>query len=352
LFDNAILSYRHRWVPCQMFDTMNMARALRGHMLSRMSLEHVASALGVGEKGKTILKMKGLHREDMIRQGIWLEAMAYAMQDNKLSKGIFKLLMPEFPRHEWRLMDLVLRCAIEPKFHCDRELLVKHILKCRKDKEDLLASTGVTKADLMSGPKFQAVLERYGVVVQYKVSPATGRQTPAFAKTDEFMADLQEHENPTVQALAAARLGLKSTLEETRAIRLLKIASLDWTPYCGSKLPLMPIPLRYGAAHTHRLAGDWSINMQNMTRGSPLRRALIAPPGHKVIVIDLAQIEARLVSWLAGATGLLEAFRTGDVYSFFATQVFGCSSPWVSSARRASWDWASRPASTSFTTWS
>ena len=46
-------------------------------------------------------------------------------------------------------------------------------------------------------------------------------------------------------ALAAARLGVKSTIEESRTERLLSIASRG----------LMPIPLRYYAAHTGRWGG-------------------------------------------------------------------------------------------------
>ena len=38
----------------------------------------------------------------------------------------------------------------------------------------------------------------------------------AFAKTDKAFTALLEHDDPMVQAIVAARLGHKSTLEETR----------------------------------------------------------------------------------------------------------------------------------------
>src|SRR5207253_7168150 len=113
-----------------------------------------------------------------------------------------------------------------------------------------------------------------------------------------------------------------TTIEETRCKKLLSIASLPW-----SAESLMPVPLKYAGAHTHRLSGDWRLNMQNLPRGSTLRKSLVAPIGSSVIVADLAQIEARLVAWLAGAWDLLNSFSTpnrlGDPYiKFAAEQIF------------------------------
>ena len=127
-----------------------------------------------------------------------------------------------------------------------------------------------------------------------------------------------------VQALVAARLGLKSTIEESRTERLLAISRLHWghLGYAG----LMPIPLRFSGAHTHRLSGDWKLNMQNLPvrKGNLIRSTLTAPPGHKVVAIDSSQIEARLVAWLCGARDLLEQFANKlDPYSIFASFVFG-----------------------------
>jgi DNA polymerase len=138
---------------------------------------------------------------------------------------------------------------------------------------------------------------------------------------------LADDDNPAVQALVGARLGHKSTLEETRTERLLKVSRL-WWPEQGNA-SLMPIPLRFSGAHTHRLSGDWKLNLQNLPRNnrirkSPLRRALMAEPGHEVVAGDMAQIEARIVAWLCGQAELVGDFAAGkDVYSSFASTVFG-----------------------------
>lgn len=332
LFDNSILAWRYGYVPHRMLDAMGMARALLGHKLDRFSLAAVAAHLGIGSKGGALPKVISMKRDQIKAHGLWKEFTEYAAQDAALCAGIFDRLIPIFPCSEQKLMDLVLRCAVQPRFQMDQQMLAQHIVDLADSKQKLLDDSGMTIDQLMSADKFKAALEGLGVTVEYKVSP-TGRQVPAFAKTDAFMAELQEHPDPRVQALVAARLGHKSTLEETRSIKLLSVAKLPWSVLPGGNAPrlysggTMPVPLRYGGAHTHRLSGDWGMNMQNLpssrSQGSKLRRALIAPPGHKVVVADLAQIEARMVAWIAKEAGLLGQFANKkDPYAIMASRIF------------------------------
>lgn len=172
-------------------------------------------------------------------------------------------------------------------------------------------------------------MEGLGVDVPRKISPVTGKETWALAKNDRgFRELLNDPDQPTeVQALLAARVGLKSTIEETRAITLLNLARQDWSPL-GHGQPTqpawMPVPYRYYGAHTGRPSGDGGYNFTNLKRGSPLRDAIIAPEGMRVVHRDSSQIEARLVAWLAGCTSLVQAFAEGrDVYSEFASRFYG-----------------------------
>lgn len=76
--------------------------------------------------------------------------------------------------------------------------------------------------------------------------------------------------------------------------------------------------------NTGRWSGGNKMNLQNLPRGSELRRSIVAPPGHKIVVCDSSQIEARVLAWLAGQENLLEQFRNkADVYSAFASVVYG-----------------------------
>jgi hypothetical protein len=155
---------------------------------------------------------------------------------------------------------------IEPVLELDKDLLHQHLAETRERKEALLASCGVDKAELMSNQKFAEVLTSLGVTPPMKVSPTTGKDTYAFAKSDEAFKALAEHPDDRVQALVAARLGTKSTLEETRTQRFIEIAGRG----------VMPIPIRYYAAHTGRFGGclvaDTEVTVYDPTQGVTKKR--------------------------------------------------------------------------------
>ena len=329
LFDNCIWAYRFNFVPAMMVCTLGMARALLN--LKSNSLAAVARALKLPEeKGTEISQAIGMRLADLkARPDFYKRYQEYALKDARLCEGVYAKLAKSFPDDEFYIQDLVLRCAVEPVLQGDTALLTGHLETIRKRKARLLRECDYDKATLMSASQFQSALEELGVMVQTKISP-TGRQVPAFAKTDQFMADLQDYNgspdddiNFKVQVLAAARLAHKSTQEETRTETFLNIASLPWR----SRAPMLPVPLRYGGAHTHRLSGEWRMNLQNLPRNkdkSNLRRALTAPKGFKLVSADLSQIEARIVACLCRQQDLVERFRRGeDVYSWFAGQLFG-----------------------------
>lgn len=345
LFDQCITAWRYNFVPALMIDTLGVSRALLGHALKSLSLSKVAEHLGLGVKGGTVHKVQGMTAADIKAAGLYDEYIAYCINDVELCAGIYEKLVAskQFPVPEMIIMDMVLRCAIQPQLHLDANALSQHLALVKAQKEALLSQIGnIDKSELMSNDKFAELLREVGVEPPTKTSMATGKETYAFSKTDPDFIALEEHENPLVQALVAARMGFKSTLEETRTQRFIDIANLRWPQAPKAPLPLkyagnqthhntataqtqalMPMPLRYSGAHTHRLSGDWNLNVQNMPRGGALRRALIAPPGYVVLAADASQIEARVVAWLCNQDDLVEEFAQGvDVYSSFASKVF------------------------------
>ena len=129
------------------------------------------------------------------------------------------------------------------------------------------------------------------------------------------MKELLEHEDDKVSAICAARLGQKSTLNETRCERLLRMAERG----------KLCVPLRYaGAGASLRFSGEDKVNFQNFPRSGEIRRCLMAPVGHVLLVGDLSQIECRMLNWLAGEQWVLEAFaQKRDLYSEIASQFYG-----------------------------
>jgi DNA polymerase len=224
-------------------------------------------------------------------------------------------MSPEFPASELRLIDLTIRMYSEPVLELLPDLLQQHLHRQKDNKQKLLTAVGMDNRDgLMSNEKFADLLKQLNVDPPRKISAVTGKEAWAFSKNDEGFKALAEHENPIVQMLVTARLGLKSTQEETRTQRFIDIQTRG----------KLPIPLRYYAAHTGRWGGDDKINLQNLKRGSILKNAICAPDGFMMVDSDSSQIEARTVAWLAGQDDLVEAFENGkDVYKIMASAIYG-----------------------------
>ena len=312
MFDMAILSWQFEVRPKRIVDTLSMARAIHGTEVGG-SLDALTRHYNLGQKGDEVINALGKRRidfapEDLERYG------SYCKNDVELTYKLFEVLAQGFPLIELKLIDLTIRMFTEPVLELSLEGLITHLSTVRTKKERLLASvTMVDKEQLMSNPKFAATLKMLGVVPPTKISPTTGKETYAFSKSDEEFKALLEHEDLRVQALVAARLGVKSTIEETRTERFMAISVRG---------PL-PIPLRYYAAHTGRWGGDDKVNMQNLPRKSPLKNAILAPEGYVIVDSDSSQIEARTLAWLAEQNDLVDAFEQDqDVYRIMAAAIY------------------------------
>lgn len=317
-FDGAILSWHYGIKPKLWLDTLSMARPLHNVTVGG-SLKALAEHYGLGVKGDEVIHALGKRRQDFTPQDL-AQYGAYCCNDVDMTYALFKRMAKNFPSSELMLIDTILRMYTEPMFRIDSERLITHLEAVRNRKSNLVEAMGLNcsedeaKDTLMSNPKFADYLQTLGVEPPTKVSARTGKTAWAFSKTDLAFTKLLEHENEHVANAVAARLGVKSTLEETRTEALLGVATRG---------PL-PIMLRYYGAHTGRLSGDGGINLQNLPRGSALRRSLCAPKGYKLIACDSSQIEARMVAYISGQDDLVEAFRQKrDVYSEFATEVYG-----------------------------
>ena len=314
-FDGAILSWRFGIRPKLWLDTLSMARPKHA-MTVGGSLKALAIYYQLGAKGEEVIHALGKRRADFSPADLAAYGQ-YCCNDIELTYKLFKKLRKGFPISELELIDATIRMYTEPMIELDEGLLTDHLANVLAKKLVLMESLGGSGKDIiMSNEKFAKLLRKRGVDVPMKVSKATGKETYAFAKTDIAFLELQEHPDPVVQTLVAARLGLKSTLEETRTKAMIEV----------SQRGRLPIMLHYYGAHTGRFSGGDKLNLQNLpARGNTtLRRALKAPKGYKVISCDSAQIEARVVAYLAGQSDLVQAFREKrDVYSEFATEIYG-----------------------------
>ena len=317
MFDAAILTWIYGIKPKAWLDTLSMARALHGSEVGN-SLAKLVQHYELGQKGTEVVDALGMRREAFGKAQ--LDAYGgYCINDVELTYALFGKLAPSFSLSELQLISLTIKMFSEPVLELDRKMLLEHLEGVKKRKADLLVGAGVeTRDDLMSNLKFAEMLRGLGVEPPTKISLTTGKETLALAKSDEEFKALAEHPDDRVQALVAARLGNKSTLEETRTERFLGIASRG----------KMPVPLQYSAAHTGRWGGADKLNLQNLpARGAnagKLKNAIRAPKGYVLIDSDSSQIEARMLAWLSGQNDLVEAFAKGeDVYKIMASAIYG-----------------------------
>jgi hypothetical protein len=288
-----------------------MARALRGVEVGN-SLAKLARDFGLPDKGTAVHSTNGVHELDAALERDLAE---YCKHDVFLCEEIFKRLVDAYPSKELRLIDMTLKMYTRACLELDPNMLTDAILDEKEKREALLQKLGVDETALASNPQFAALLEKLNVVPPTKTSKTTGKETLALAKNDALFQALLNGEREDVALLCEARLKVKSTTERTRAQRFLDI----------SKRGSLPVPLSYYGAQTGRWTASKgsAINMQNLKRGSFLRKAIMAPAGHQLVVGDLSQIEPRVLAWLSDYTDMLDIFRAGgDPYAAFGSQMF------------------------------
>ena len=310
-FDVSILEWKYDTHPAFIFDTLSMARALRGVEVGN-SLAKLASDFNLPPKGRAVHSTDGAVE---LRKDVEIELAEYCKHDVYLCEQIFNRLITGYPAKELRLIDMTLKMYTRPMLVLDEAMLLKALEEERTSREKLLQKLNIEETALASNPQFASILKTLGVVPPTKVSKTTGKETLALAKNDALFQALLNGEREDVALLCEARLRVKSTTERTRAQRFLDISQR------GS----LPVPLSYYGAKS----GRWSaskgsaINMQNLKRGSFLRKAIMAPEGTQLVVGDLSQIEPRVLAWLCDYEDMLTIFRSGsDAYAAFGAQMF------------------------------
>lgn len=308
-FDGLILSHHFGIRPAAWLDTLSMARMLLGNHLPA-SLEALAKHFNLAPKNVPYNLFKGKHWHELSAETQALVADG-CLHDVNLTWTIFNRLAAAFPAEEYRIVDMTVRMFTEPVLQGDVELLARVWMDEERRKEGLLARLGVDEDALQSSDRFADLLRGEGIEPERK--PGKNGPIYAFAKTDDFMKELAEDDGIPGD-LARARLGVRSTIDQTRAERL------GWMARRGA----LPVYLRFCGAHTLRWSGGDSVNWHNLRRGSDLRTAVGAPEGYLLIVYDLKSIEFILLNTLAGQWDIVEKFKAGvDIYVENASAFYG-----------------------------
>lgn len=308
-FDLLALNHWYGTRPKFIFDTLSMARLQMGNHVS-VGLGSLATHYGLAAKNVPYDRFRGRHWAD-IDPALRAELGAGCLHDVELTWCIFQKLAVGFPPEELEIISMTVKMFTKPQLIGDTDVFAKVWTAEAERKKALLSDLGLEADDLQSSARFAELLEAEGIEPEKK----TGKNGDiyAFAKTDQFMVDLLEHDDERVRTLAEARLGQKSTLDQTRAERL------GWMATRGA----MPVYLAYCGAHTTRWSGGDKVNWQNLKRGSLLRKGVRAPEGYKIVKADKSQIECRILEYVAGEEKGLEEFREGkDPYTGLASKFY------------------------------
>jgi len=325
-FDITILKEKFEIDPPYVVDIQDLARYYDSRM--RHHLKDLAKLFEIGVKGNTE-DFKGFHLSDMNEEK--RTALGnYCKNDIVLESEVFLRLLPLLtnPKMELALarhtLGLYLNAPFTFDFHLAKQL--------GHDMDALLLTKlfacGHSHEDISGNNSFAAILEA-ALPDDQHVPTKHGKRglTPCFAKSDVEFQELLKHPDPKVRALCEARQAVRSWPSHTK-----RIASMRNQAECsGGKLR---VPLRYYGCHTGRWSGGEGINLTNLGgRGragsgnhpliSKVRNLLSAGPEHMLLIADSAQIEARVLAWLAGQNDLIAGFANNeDIYSQFATVLF------------------------------
>lgn len=278
---------------------------------------------------------------------------AYCIHDTEICYAALQYFIKLLPVNEIKFQDMMSRCYLYPRLALDADVLHKE--KRRLDKRRLekvrpvadkyfdgnietakeylrskrlfgvLLKTmgGVTDQDIFDANSRDEEID-YAFIIPTKVSEKTGKVDYAFSLTDESFHKLADL-SPELREVCDARMEMASSIEHSRTQRF--IDSTKWEPKFG-------LPYKISGAATHRLSGEMSLNVQNLSSGrkegqtTALRDSISSPDdNHTIVVSDSSQIELRITGYMANETILLNAFKhSQDVYSVTAEMIYGV--PW------------------------
>lgn len=287
---------------------------------------------------------------------------AYCIHDTEICYAALQYFIKLLPVNEIKFQDMMSRCYLYPRLALDADVLHKE--KRRLDKRRLekvrpvadkyfdgnietakeylrskrlfgvLLKTmgGVTDQDIFDANSRDEEID-YAFVIPTKVSEKTGKVDYAFSLTDESFHKLADL-SPELREVCDARMEMASSIEHSRTQRF--IDSTQWEPKFG-------LPYKISGAATHRLSGEMSLNVQNLSSGrkegqtTALRDSISSPDdNHTIVVSDSSQIELRITGFMANETILLNAFKhSQDVYSVTGELIYGV--PWqdINAGRKA-----------------
>lgn len=337
-FDRTVLAANGIDLPAEkILDTMVLALAhsLPGSLGKLCEVLNVPQDQAKDKRGKALIqlfckprpakqKLRRATRETHPKE--WQEFLDYARLDIEAMRAVYKKLprwnLTEAERELWLLdqrindrgvaidMDLV-RGAIAAVDRAQVSLSED----ARRLTDD--AVQAATQRDAM----LRHILEAYGIALD----DLRGETVERMVESDDTPADLRELLQVRLQAsttsVAKYRALEKATSSDGRLRGTLQFCGASRTGRWAGRLfqpQNLPRPdmkqdqIDLGVEAIKADCADLVFpNVMSVTSNT-IRGAIVAPPGKKLVVADLSNIEGRVLAWLAGEEWKLEAFRQFD----------------------------------------
>lgn len=259
--------------------------------------EILGEKISKAERGKA----EGKRYADFVALGpdAWKAICDYAIGDVLMCWRIWKECAAEWPAHEMELSDYNIGSAIHGvrinwDLHAEYEAQVGNAQQAVLNKLPWAGKGPATSPDLIKEACF---------AIGIAPPPVRSKDEEAY---QQWLDDNRD-KAPWIEAISQYR-------------KLMKMAAFLQTMKARRRRDdCIDAQLLYYGAHTGRFSGalgfdSGGINLQNLRKDALVlpngfevyQRHLFVPrPGHKFVIADYAQIEARVINWAAGNTELL-----------------------------------------------
>jgi len=277
---------------------------------SRSLMGACSDLLGIQLNKEMRDKLGKMTYREAVEKGLKKDIDAYALEDAKRCYELFTKFSAKWPEVEQKISQIN-REASRKGVRADVARLDEYLEKMKItlwEAGKLMPWEWDENKTPLSAKTIRTYCRKEGI-----------RCPESFAKTDEDCQNWEEEFGEKHPWVGAMRDWRRSNIMLGR----LKTVKSRLTPEAD-----FPYTIKYFGAHTGRFAGDGGFNMQNMPRGEnmgvDLRSLFIPRPGKKMVVADLAQIEARILLYLAGDTATLDEIAKGtSVYEAHAIRTMG-----------------------------
>jgi len=318
-----------RW-HCTMAQAL--CHGLPGSLDTLCGLFKIPQDLSKDKRGKALIRLFCQPRSDgpratrLTHPKEWEEFKDYAKQDVVAMRALHAKL----PSWNYKGAELALwhldQKINDRGFQIDMELVTAAIEAVEREKKALAKRTQEITSDAVGSTTQRDVLLKYVLEEQGVELPDLKVDTVERRLEDPELPDavkellrirLSASTTSTAKYAAVARSvcadgRLRGTLQFSGAQRTRRWGGRLFQPHNQPRLDLKPAEINAGIEALKLGVADIVVPDVIRLAKNAVRGVIVAKKGHKLVVADLANIEGRLVAWLAKQEWKLQAFRDYD----------------------------------------